>query len=271
MTQRAVQDLAVAQDKETMLANLKEAEALGMFPQKMNDQQAQLMAYVASAYGLDPFMGEIMPFQGKPYITIAGRRRKDEEAGHFASLRHRPLTTEEKEWYLEADAMKDGDLCGMTVLKDERGNVIEAFWKVTREEREAKTERGSFKSPVVVNNPIEMGQKRGERRAREILWGPIALPKGLDPAIRPLEEGDFVEGEARWVDESQEVSAPPKPSPTQPKAPARPTKPKLGNCEEHEKPWAPGQGGRIGHPMIGGWHWKDVVAGEDDTSDPPLL
>jgi len=210
-TQRPVderQSLAVPSTHEGMLSRVREAEAVGLWPQKMTPQQTAILVQVALAYGLDPFMQEIMPFQGRPYITINGRRRKDEDAGHHPSIKNRRLTADEKEWYEEAGALEQGDLCGMTILHDSvTGQEIEAFWKVTKAEREAtrvyrdgpRKGQTYLASPVVAANPIELGQKRGERRAREMAYGPIARPAGMDTQIRVLEEGDVVEGQTREI------------------------------------------------------------------------
>lgn len=198
VTQQAIVPLPKTQGG--MLERFKEAEAIGLWPSKMTEPQAVVLAQVALAYGLDPFMREIMPYQGSPYITISGRRRKDEDAGHYPSIRHRPLTHEEREWYEEAEVLNAGDLYGMTILTTERGNTVEAFWKVTKAERERKNDKGGLRSPVVASNPIEMGQKRGERRAREIAYGPIPMPRGLPTNVSIAQEGDFIEAE--WKDVS---------------------------------------------------------------------
>ena len=55
---------------------------------------------------------------------------------------------------------------------------------------------------------------------------------------------------------------------------AKPQPGKLGNCETHDNPWAPGPEGRIGHPLGNGeWCWKDEAAppsGADPHSQKAL-
>lgn len=83
--------------------------------------------------------------------------------------------------------------------------------------------------------------------------------------------GDDSDGSA-----PETVQAPPKPTEPVPdeKPPRQPrqTKAKLGNCEEDGKAWAPGEGGRIGHPLEGGgWHWKDEATTPAATDETPGL
>lgn len=204
-TQREI--VPLPKTEQGMLQRLKEAEAIGLWPQKMTPQQAAVLAQVALAYGLDPFMREIMPYQGAPYITIGGRRRKDEAAGHYPSISFRFLTPEEKQGYEEAGAIKAGDLCKVCILRTERGNTVEGFAKVTKLEREGRNNRGDgLRSPVVAANPIEMVEKRAERRAREMAYGPIPLPQGLLPSVQVYEEGDVIEGEAHEIEEGHIIT-----------------------------------------------------------------
>ena len=55
----------------------------------------------------------------------------------------------------------------------------------------------------------------------------------------------------------------------QPPAPRQQTGGKLGNCQAHSRPWAPGPEGRIGHPLGDGeWCWKDEQGDTEPTADP---
>ena len=67
-----------------------------------------------------------------------------------------------------------------------------------------------------------MAQKRGERRMREIMFGPVAKPEGLGD-IAVLQEGDesqVVEGTARIVEDEPGDGLP-----------------DMGNCPAHDVPW----------------------------------
>ena len=159
------------------LARIDDAEKGGLWPATLTPPQRQLMAHATLAYGLDPLMQELTVYQGKPLVTIRGRRRKDAEAGHHPSISFRFLTQEEKAGFTEAGAFHDGDLAQYCILTTEDGNTVEGFGKCT------KAERNAGRQPVARDNPIEMCQKRAEDRARLMAYGPIPIPQGLMGAV----------------------------------------------------------------------------------------
>ncbi len=79
-------------DQEKMLERVKQAR----FPQDLSTQEINLIALVSREYGLDPLFGELMVYQGKPYITIDARRRKAQETGLLDGINSRPATKEER-------------------------------------------------------------------------------------------------------------------------------------------------------------------------------
>ena len=169
------------------LARVDEAENGGLWATKLNVAQKRLLAQATLAYGLDPLMQELTVFQGKPLVTIRGRRRKDAEAGHHPSIKFRFLTKDEKVELTEAGAFKDGDLAQYCVLTTEYGNTVEGFGKVTLAERAEKSTRSQDHlkraHPIVDDNPIEMCQKRAEDRARMMAYGPIPLPTSFSAQV----------------------------------------------------------------------------------------
>ena len=197
--------LAVPQTREAMLERANQTLQAGLWPQTMTPQQKALMVQVALAYGLDPLMGELILYQGKPLITINARRRKDVEAGHHPSIKFRFLTAEEKQGYLDAGAINEGDLVQVGILTTEWGNTVETIGKVTKAERESTSDRSrdsrKLAHPIVTDNPIEMCQKRAEARARLMAYGPIPLPH------RSM-EGVIIEGEVVDPGEAAPVSPP---------------------------------------------------------------
>ncbi len=217
----------VIHDHETALARATEANIAGLWPQTATPQQLQLIAKAALAYGLDPLMGELILYQGKPFIGIDGRRRLDSRAGHHPSIKFRPLTAEEKEWFTEAGSMEEGDLAGYCILEDRNTNqVVEGFGKVTkaqREEMRTKQGGGTYKaSPVLSAHPIEMFEKRCETRARKMAYGPNPIPAGLEGIMGDDEQ--IIEGEGRMLD-NEAISPPPAPEPEPTSAPSHPELP----------------------------------------------
>ena len=215
MSQREVGNpgaLAVPQTREAMLERANQTLKAGLWPQTMTPDQKAMMIQVALAYGLDPLMGELVLYQGKPLVTINARRRKDVEAGHHPSIKFRFLTAEEKQGYLDAGAINEGDLVQVGILTTEWGNTVEAIGKVTKAEREGTSQRSrdsrGLAHPIVADNPIEMCQKRAEARARLMAYGPIPLPQ------RPM-EGVIIEGELVDPGEAAHVSPPAAPPPAQ--------------------------------------------------------
>lgn len=232
-------------DKETALARVDQASRFGMFPESRNkpvtQEQKNAIAIVALAYGLDPLMGEIMPYQGKPYVTIAGRRRKDAEAGKAGRIRFRPLTQDEVNWFEGVRALNPGDLAMYCIITDvNTGGEVEAFARVLAKERD-KGRQGAENLPTVQYD-IEMVQKRAERRAREMLWGPISRPDGLEGLAVMVEGDEVVEGESRIIEEGEDV---PEPLPggssvgrqTPPPMDEPVDLPNLGRCLEHDIEW----------------------------------
>ena len=207
LTQREVTELAPITDEKTALATVNRAVDLGLFPDKNQTAgQLALLATVALAYRLDPLMGEIIPYQGKPYITIAGRRRLDNAAGHAVSISFRPPTHDEEAYYIKHGAMADKDFAQFCVGKDMvTGAVVEGFGRVLWSEDSSVTGNARAHLPVI-QRKIEMAQKRAERRMREMMFGPVAKPAGLED-ITVLEEGDegnVVEGTATVVEDTAE-------------------------------------------------------------------
>lgn len=189
--------------EEGMLKRVDEAAALApRWARDMNQGQRRALAVTALAYGLDPLMEELILYQGKPLITIKGRRRKDAEANHNPNIRFRFLSDDEKAEYQASDSWQPGDLAGYCILTTEWGNTVEGFGKVTKAERVAQSRapnaRDSRRSPIVDDNPIEMWHKRAEDRARNMAYGPVPRPQ--------LPQGfEVIEGEGRLV---EELSAP---------------------------------------------------------------
>ncbi len=252
--------LAIPTDRPGMLARVAEADAIGLFPDKASPDQKQVLAAVCLAYGLDPLLGELIPYQGRPYITINGRRRLDAQAGHNPSIKFRPLTQEEKEYYREADAFTDGDLAEFCLLTTEHGNTVEGFGRVLASEKKKTGGKGDDFLPLK-NRPIEMVHKRSEYRARLMAYGPAAAIMGTAPGIHVI-EGEVVEGSV--VSEHRETAEPDHHEP--PKSVSGGGL--LEACPEHAKPWIEGTHGRW-HGMPKGealCSYQKVVRGLCETA-----
>ncbi|MEE8464933.1 MAG: hypothetical protein V3S68_00545, partial [Dehalococcoidia bacterium] len=190
------------------------ANALGMFPGKdIAEVQLELLAVVALALCVDPIMGEIMPYQGKPYITQKGRHRLDRVAGHILSVSYRPPTEAEEAYWLKHNAIEEGDIIQWAVGKDEvTGQTGEAFGRVLWAEDEKTTGNNRQYSPLV-NRKIEMAQKRADMRLRDSMYGPVHKPDAI-LGIDIGQDGqdpypDAVEGEARVLRDDESLDSQP--------------------------------------------------------------
>lgn len=195
MNQRETSELAPIVDTETALAAVNRAGRLGLFPDKASPEQAQLLAEVALAYRLDPLMGEIIPFQGRPYITIAGRRRLDNAAGNAVSVSFRPPTESEQSYYVQTGVIGAEDFIQICVGYDPKTTAtVEGFGRVLARERSRNgRSAGAIENLPTIQRTIEMAQKRAERRMREQMFGPVAKPVGLRDIV-VYEEGDNIDG-----------------------------------------------------------------------------
>lgn len=266
-------------DQETALARVQEGKTAGLFPQNVTTEQLGMLAKAAVAYGLDPLFGELTIYQGKPYISIEGRRRLDANAGHHPSIRFRPLNADEVEYYRSVDALAPRDVALICVGTDEYGATTEAIGILLASEREIHQTSGGRDNSATpqVKRPIEMTQKRAEMRWRKMQYGPHPLPAGMERIMG--DDEPTVEGTSRVLDATP-IAAPASglgapASDSKPKAKTQQTKrtPKAQDpdkfCSEHQKGWAPGEGGVLGHPLDGGgWHDKGSIP-EESVDTPP--
>jgi len=147
----------------TDLVKMSDAEMMNRvnsarFPQELTPTDKKLLVLAAKTYGFDPIMGEISIFQGKPYVTIDGRRRKAQETGTYCGLKTRPATPQEREsWQIPAG---DYFFHAEVTVKGGGFNVFEGWGRVRQAEI---TPGGKFK-PIDVN-PQKMAEKRAEADA----------------------------------------------------------------------------------------------------------
>ena len=169
---------------DAMLVRVGEAIEVGKFPGKdMTALQKANLVKLALYYRLDPLAGEIMPYQGNPYITILGRRRLDTRAGNAVDIQIKPMDRDSYAAYVEMEAIKKGDIVVIGTFIDKKtGAKVETTGRVLVEEktlREWTTKDGQKKSNEylpVVKFPLEMAWKRCEARGRNMLYGPVTDP-----------------------------------------------------------------------------------------------
>lgn len=140
---------------------------MARFPQDLTPAQKNMIARVAIEYGLDPLMGELMIYQGNPYIRIDGRRRKAQESGELDGIATRPATKDER----EAREVQDGDyLYKAEVRRKGAAFAFEGWGKVTKAEIERAKAQAAARSNdpwylPLVKDPGDIAEKRAEAEA----------------------------------------------------------------------------------------------------------
>lgn len=146
---------------------------MAKFPRDLTPQEKALVIQVAVSYGLDPLMGELTVYQGRPFVTIDGRYRKAHESGDLDGVESRPATKQEREaweipegdYFFRAEVRKKG--CGYPFVG--WGHV-----KAHELTDMSKRNPGSLASPVVAENPQRMAEKRAEAQAlRKAFYLPL--------------------------------------------------------------------------------------------------
>ena len=168
------------------LAEVFSANAGGVFPKEMSAQQALVMARMSLGYGLDPFGGELILYQGNPYLTIKGALRKAGDHPMFDGIECRPATKAERE------AFKCGESDHLWVAA-----VWRKDWKfpVVGYGRSGPGDS----NPVSKTWPQEMAQKRAKHRALRDAFS-LPLPGEEEASyervtVERVEGGPVIEGE----------------------------------------------------------------------------
>jgi len=185
------------------------ATSAGLFPQTMTIQQKQAIGVICVEYGLDPLMGELQIYQGRPFVTMAARLRKAHEAlMPLAGISTRPASETEKlargylatDFVMIAEAYKQngeqrlGPFVGWGIVKQT---------EIDRNVANAKAHNRSADSLPVVNDPTQHAEKRAISRSLRMGWH-IPLPTFED-----IGEANVAAGRSYDVDSTAvEVEAP---------------------------------------------------------------
>jgi hypothetical protein len=135
-----------------------------------------MLATVALEYGLDPMMGELMVYQGRPFVTLDARRRKAQETKTLDGVDTRPATPEE---YAARRIPEEDYLHRCEVRVKDAAHPFIGWGRV----RSAET-NGSRHLPIV-NDPQFMAEKRAESHA---LRRAFHLPL---PSVEEIVEGEW--------------------------------------------------------------------------------
>ena len=177
------------------------------WPSTVTSAAKKMIAEISLTYGLDPLFDEIMPYQGRPYVTISARRRKAQETGELDGIETRPATQQER---LDRGT-DDGDYCAFaTVWKKGSSHPFTAFGKVTsteieRAKKQAANHGRQTDTLPLVKDPLGMAEKRAEALALKRAFY-IPLPSAED--ISPYDESSVIDSTAAVVVDAPDESGP---------------------------------------------------------------
>jgi len=172
-------------DMSTMLDRVDQTR----FPKDLTLADRRLIAKVSIEYGLDPLFGELMIYQGRPYVTIDARRRKAQETDKLDGISARPATKAER----QARQVADGDyLFVAEVWVKGSSHAFEGWGRITQKEIDAmiasaKSHGMKEDALPIVKDPAAMAEKRAEAQA---LRRAFHLPL---PSFEEVIEGEFTE------------------------------------------------------------------------------
>lgn len=144
-----------------------DAYSKGQLDKLTPDQQARFLAALGGAIGVRPELGELMLYQGKPYITLAGYRRIAHASGLLVGLDTQPASSIQRRDF--------GALASETVW------IARAY---RRGSARPFTGWGSVdvttdRNPVAKQKPREMAKKRAVYDALRLAFPPAEIVSAI--------------------------------------------------------------------------------------------
>jgi hypothetical protein len=147
-------------DLESAQASRKFLDAYaGKLGQMSADQQSMFLMALGERLGVRAELGELMLFQGKPYLTLDGRLRLAHQSGLLVGVDTRPATARERRDY---GAGENDTLWVCSVYRRGSGRAFVGWGHVTPAD----------KNPVCKTHPREMAKKRAKYDALRTAFPP---------------------------------------------------------------------------------------------------
>jgi hypothetical protein len=169
------------------------------------DQQRGVLLAFGQHTGLRPELGEAMIYQGRLYVTMAGRVRNAHRLGLFEGIKAQPAHATDRR-----DAgYEEGDIVWMCdVWRRGSARAFRGWGKVTRAEIEGARGGDKTKYTPVAKHPVEMARKRAQYDALRMAF---PLDEELsDVSVRMIEGAEDVaaahEAESEAGEEEREAA-----------------------------------------------------------------
>lgn len=154
-----IRTMAVAeQDVQPMVLRLR-----AKFPEDARGEAAVEVARIALAYGLDPFLEELIPYQGKPYVTQRGMIRIADQSPMYEGFDVEAATPDERA------AFRSGEkevVLKCLVYRTDRRRPIVAYGRAGYQ---------GDRNPLSSTQAPEMAYKRAIHRALRAAF-PVPMP-----------------------------------------------------------------------------------------------
>lgn len=153
---KTVQNLALVPNKDAGSGSL------------LPKEQVESIIQTAKMVGLNPYLGHVVMYYGKPYVTEAGLLYHAHRSGKFDGLKSRPMTKEEREDYQIAE----GEYAWIAEAYHTDTSVPFTGIGRARHDPSNPIARGSAVEPM---HPQRMAEKRAEMQALRKAF-PVGLP-----------------------------------------------------------------------------------------------
>lgn len=154
-----IRTMAVAeQDVQPMVLRLR-----AKFPEDARGEAAIEVARIALAYGLDPFLEELIPYQGKPYVTQRGMIRIADQSPMYEGFEVEPATPDERAAFRASDKEV---ILKCLVYRTDRRRAIVAYGRAGYQ---------GDRNPLSNTQAPEMAYKRAIHRALRAAF-PVPMP-----------------------------------------------------------------------------------------------
>lgn len=194
-------------DEQSLIRRMEQAR----WTAALAPQDRRALAEIGALYGLDPIMSELILYEGKPYITLAGMIRKAHDAKGFEGVEDRPMTEDERKAY---GIKQPVAWIAKVYRRGFRVPTVGTGGADPVNPLRSNAAAGKPGNPIERENPQIMARSRAIRQALRLAF-PHSLPFAELPSAEErgidLETGEILEGQVTVVETPGEDSYEDKP------------------------------------------------------------